>query len=58
MGVKHMGHEGQHPSSSSSKVKHKERYITLINTYSACRKKNCNIWMMNQEELCRNQQFR
>ena len=51
MGVKQLGHEGQHPTSSSSKVKH-ERYITLVNSYSACREKNCNIRMMNQEELC------
>jgi len=39
MGVKQMGHERQHPSSSSSKVKH-ERYITVVNTYSACREKS------------------
>ena len=43
LGVKQMGHEGQHPSSSSSKVKH-ERYITLVNTYSACREKKTVIY--------------
>ena len=58
MRVKQLGHERDHPSSSSSKVKKEDRYITLENAYPECREKNFNIWMMNQEELCRYQKFR